>query len=140
MPLYDRPPNMLLGMLPEWLRPDPASDATSMITPLGMAGFAGKTVPLFRRLAPSAQGVPDSLFTPEEQAVQESIINAARSMQDNPYYQRLIQTNLARGQAETTGAALDAALQRARGIATQQKQYGDLLDLLLMKTRNAMGR
>lgn len=148
MPLYNRPPNMLLGMLPEWLRPDPAGDAMSMVTPLGMAGgFAGRAVPLFQRLGPRTQGVADDIFTAEEKAIQKGIAEAAEMMRHDPVFQRTLQLNLVRGntnmaigQGGMAKSALDAAIQQGYQTGGAMDTYGDLLDLVLMQTKRRMGR
>lgn len=114
MPVIPKPQNpFLMG--------DPATDAASMATPIGMAA----KIPFsFARVAPE-KWTP-ALFAPEEEAVHRTIGRALEYMQGNPFFSRQLSTAKALNQAREVQRMTD-------DVTGDMRRYGDLLQWLLSK-------
>lgn len=135
MPSYSQKPNPLLGLLPSWLRPDPATDLASMATPVGAVSMP------FKFARPVVSQWSDDLFAPAERAVHEQIIQAAEYMKNaNPAFRENILLGVKQARAQNNKRQLEMAIDTANRVASEQSNLSNLLALFGDKARKFFGQ
>lgn len=140
-------PNLLL---PEWAQGNPAMDATSMASPLGMAAAPmSRWLPRInlQRLAPKTWS--HALFAPEEELVQKSIMKAADAARMDPEFMQNLFLARQKAIAEQSGHAASMgqevlkktqeAMDAAQRVQSQQQQYENIRNLFRRRSDQFFG-